>query len=263
MGNSKHKESAWLPLGLMSSIIIAVFLLTPMDAHAWKSGFPLSIASPTLKVDGSWDLYRDDFHISSQDGSRSMFRRCSGDGDKPTCLTFHRRKGYAPEPVVGCKPKLTSNQMPLGFSKRGLLISDVSSATVYRLGEDNRCKKLTHDAWIPVLAPNGERIAYLTSFVSGGANLFVYNLDNGRTTRLTNFPRKKMPGGQMWWTRKGVRTGFIDDKGKKFWLPDRDESLVFEVQDDDGFGGAPIKTWTVRPDGSGLHKIADSQFESL
>ena len=260
MANCEHKNSNWLPRGLMSLIIFPVFLLPAMDALAWKSGFPLSIASPTLEVDGSWDLYEDDIHIFSQDGSRNMFRRCSGDRDKPTCLTFLRRKGYAPEPVVVCNPKLTSNQVPLGFSRQGLLIWDASWATVYSLGVDNRCKELTHDAWIPVLAPDGERIAYLTSFVSGGANLFIYNFGNGRTTQLTRFPRKKMPVGHMWWTREGERTGFVDYDGRKFWLPDRDERLVFEVQDDDGFGGTPVETWTVRHDGSGLQKIADSQL---
>lgn len=256
--NNYRREQPTISLScrLACGIFSAMCLLTTTEALAVKSGFPSTIAI----LGQDWDWYKDDNHVSSPDGSQSAFRRCSGDRDKWTCLTFIRQAGEKREPILACNPASNSNQVPIGFSNRGLLIWEVSRATLYGLGEGNRCKALKNDVWSPGLAPDGLRFAYLTSFVSGGANVFIHHLGTGRTTQLTHFRTKKMPGGQeSHWIREGEKVGLMDPD-RQLWLPDRTEGIVFEVQDDDGFGATPMETWLVRPDGSGLRKIAEGQF---
>lgn len=240
-------------------IVYLALLLPTTDALALESGFPEAFIKNIVGSEDDWASYHDSLHVGSPDRIRSAFRRCSGDRDKPTCLTFLHIAGKSPIPVLTCTPLRNSNQIPIGFSKYGLLIWEASSSSVYILQEDLGCKKLNiKDVWSPELGPNGLKLAYLTSFMSGGANLFIYHLDTELISQLTSFNTEKTPGNYVRWVSEGEKVALNNDFRKNFfWLQDRVEQLIFEVSD---FYGAPPETWRVLPDGSNLLMLAISDY---
>ena len=175
---------------------------------------------------GSLNWFRDDFYLSEPGRGLQAYRRCSGDRGKPVCLVLiaaledpHNARVIALDLARSGK-----KQFPIAFTEDGLLFVSIPNIYLYDF-RTRLIRTIAEDAWLSALATDGITLAYLTSYRSGGANVYVLDLHFRKRLQLTNFERKSPGGGQF------IR-----------WIHERN-MLVFEMQDDRAHR---IDTWSVR-----------------
>ena len=91
---------------------------------------------------------------------------------------------------------------------------------------------LDRDAWAGTISPDGNAVAYLNSYRTGGSNLYLMDSDGRNKRRLTTFSNM-VPVWVGW-----------DVNGRKLFF-----QLTGSTTD--------VGTWEIRPDGSNLRKLSD------
>jgi hypothetical protein len=198
-----------------------------------KSQFPSSVREKFSDVD--WDWFTDDREVRSSSGRLRAFRRCSGDRDKPACLVFVQSAGEAPMVLGGRSEKAQTAHIighyPIAFRGEQLIVAMPENIFIYNHAS-RMLSLFVLDGWGGELAPDGQRLAFFTSFRSGGANLWIRDMRTGARRRLTD------------WT--GASPGSIE------WSSDGSE-LRFEILNDQ----KAVERWRVDVGGSNLVKLSE------
>lgn len=198
----------------------------------------------TRKFEGDWDWHWDNNFTWSEDGKLMAFRRCSGDLDKPACLTFLLDMTGNGRPVVVAedlaqKSLPMQNHVPVGFVGNKLFIWTQADLYSYDLATKTSSFSAA-DAWSATLSPDGKSVAFINGAnTKGGANLWSINLASGKKSRLTNFNNIDIHGCSIRWG--------LDSK-----------TIYF------GWQTADLKNepaWSINSDGSGMKEIREIGLE--
>jgi hypothetical protein len=200
--------------------------------------FPKIIREKIYMPEADWQWFVDGIFQWSTDSKKLAFRRCSGDKDKPTCLVFLHEVDSTMLPIIvgeelALNDRMIPNFYPIGFTQDSLLFATPVDIYLYRY-DKKECSLLARDAWRGKISPDGKDVAYLSSFRSGGANLWLIGMDGRDKRRLTNF--SNMMPVELSWNLDG-------------------KQLVFELRSEQT---AVAETWRINRDGSNLQKVTDN-----
>lgn len=213
---------------------------TPIPFAPFENKYRQATLKPFFKFEGDWNWHWDNNFTWSQDGKLVAFRRCSGDLDKPACLTLlldmtsNRRPVVVADDLVE-KSLTIQNHVPVGFVGNKLLLWNQADLYSY----DLRTRASTFfatDAWEAKISPDSKFIAFISAAnTKDGANLWLINVTNGQKSRLTNFNNIDIHGCSVRWG--------LDSKMIYFGWQDADLKNNF--------------AWSINSDGSNLRKIKE------